>query len=371
MKKFVFVFLLTLFSIGGFNIVNAETIPKSETVSDQTFKAGAYELISPIGNLTKVEDQSENGFSDFVNLIIRIAIALAGAFAVLTIIFSGVQYMGSDSVWEKGESKGKMTAAIGGLILLFCSYLILYTINPDLVNIKIGGAKLSEGDWAEFNPAAEYRLSKEPVGNFQRKTYYEKIKALAPKYEIPHCILQVVVQRESQGNPNVIGHDENAPLPNSVSARRNFVSSGKKYSGATFNASDTSLGTNSSFLNDDHKTGDIYTASNPSRDDLGLDWRFSHGVGLMQFTFKGDGNYICRVSPISKTKICPKDMYDPDKAINAGAELMQYFFKKCKGDVENTFKAYGSGSCNSTNKFAVSESKKRKGLYDACVAQDK
>ncbi len=144
------IFVIGIIFISQFSFAqNTDTTLKSETVSDQTFKAGAYELISPIGNLTKVEDQSENGFSDFVNLIIRIAIALAGAFAVLTIIFSGVQYMGSDSVWEKGESKGKMTAAIGGLILLFCSYLILYTINPDLVNIKIGGAKLSEGDWED------------------------------------------------------------------------------------------------------------------------------------------------------------------------------------------------------------------------------
>lgn len=148
-------FLKTLFIVGLLFISqftfaqNTDNTLKSTTVEETTFKAGSYELISPIGNLTEVKDQSENGFSDFVNLIIRIAIALAGAVAVLTIIAAGIQYMGSDSVWEKGESKSRMTTAIGGLILLFCSYLILYTINPDLVNIKIGGMKLNEGDWED------------------------------------------------------------------------------------------------------------------------------------------------------------------------------------------------------------------------------
>ncbi len=377
MKKFLFFVILVLFTVGIFNITSAQNtdpnnIPQAQTVEKTTFKAGSYELISPIGNLTEVKDQSENGFSDFVNLIIRIAIALAGAVAVLTIIAAGIQYMGSDSVWEKGESKSRMTTAIGGLILLFCSYLILYTINPDLVKIKIGGMKLDEGDWAEFNPAVEYRLSKEPVGNFTRSKYYDNIKTAAAKYTAPHCIAQVVIQRESRGISGLIGHDENAPLPNSIKARREFVSSGQKYSGEKFNSGDTTLGTKGSFLNNDHITGDIYSASNSSKADLGLDWRFSHGIGLMQFTFFPKNNtYVCRTTALTKTSMCPKDMYDPNKAIQAGVELLEYNFKKCKGDVENTFKAYGSGNCTTTNKFAVSESKKRKGLYDACVAQDK
>jgi len=143
--KILFIIIICLISTTLFAQDTSTTL---KAVTDVEFKSGSYELISPIGNLTKVADQSPGGFSEFVNLLITIAIALAGAIAVIMIIIAGIQYMGTGSVWEKGESKTKATAAIGGLILLLCSYIILNTINPDLVNIRIGGfSKIDEGKW--------------------------------------------------------------------------------------------------------------------------------------------------------------------------------------------------------------------------------
>ena len=42
-----------------------------------------------------------------------------------------------------------MTSAIIGLVLLLTSYFILFNINPDLVNIRIGGLRVSEEEWAK------------------------------------------------------------------------------------------------------------------------------------------------------------------------------------------------------------------------------
>jgi len=133
------------------SVVKANELP-TPTVAP-TGTAGSYELISPIGNISSIKDQDPAGLSGFINLLIKIAIAMAGAIAVVIIIVNGIQYMGTGSVWEKGESKAKMGTAIGGIILLLCSYIILYTINPDLVNIKIGIGKGTEQKWKKFDEA--------------------------------------------------------------------------------------------------------------------------------------------------------------------------------------------------------------------------
>ncbi len=166
-KLFIIIFILTSIVFLG-NITHAEELPTAKTYTEQTgidASAGSYELISPIGNLSKIQDVSDNGFSDFVNLLIRIAIALAGAIAVVMLIIGGIQYMGTDSVWEKGESRSRMTSAIIGLVLLLTSYFILFNINPDLVNIRIGGLRVSEEEWekVEFDKGVRPWIGSTPV----------------------------------------------------------------------------------------------------------------------------------------------------------------------------------------------------------------
>ncbi len=143
---FIFTFLFSLLLITNF--CNAQNDPVIKATTTPTYSASSYELINPIGNISEVKDQDAGGLSNFFNLLIKIAIALAGAIAVVMIIVGGIQYMGTDSVWEKGESVSRMTGAVGGIVLLLCSYLILYTINPDLVNIKIGIKRVMEEEWS-------------------------------------------------------------------------------------------------------------------------------------------------------------------------------------------------------------------------------
>ncbi len=388
MKK-AFLILLITFSIalGGTHVLAQET-PKATTDGSKGLvdaSPSGYQLITPIGNLDKIEDQTPNGLSDYINLIIKIVIALAGAIAVVIIIINGIQYMGTDSVWSKSESKLKIGGAIGGIVLLLASYLILYTINPDLVNIKIGITKVSEKEW-DYDALSEskiYRLGNLGNSQFKRTDYYDKIKAFVnnSKYseytdKLPHCIVQVAALRESGGNPSLVGHDEDAPLTG-VPSRKTFVISGKKQSGETFTPNNNLI-TDRSFFNDDHKPGNIYSAKNPTADEyLGLDWRFSHGIGMFMITFYPEGsnkgpNYNKgTVTTITKKPVSIKDMFNADKAIEAGTELLQYNYKRCKQDVYKTFAAYQGGDCNDDSDTIRRESQIRKTMYDQCVAQDK
>jgi len=380
-KLFVVFFILTGVFFSVSITTKAEDLPTAKTYTEQTginASAGSYELISPIGNLSKIPDVSDNGFSDFVNLLIRIAIALAGAIAVVMLIIGGIQYMGTDSVWEKGESRSRMTSAIIGLVLLLTSYFILFNINPDLVDIRIGGLRVTEGEWEKISFGGQYRLSQTSGTSktFTRTKFYDKIKEVSkrPEYNINHCLLQVAIQRESGGAEGLVGHDEDAPS-SGIKSRKDFIASGKRYKGSTFPI-DNSLITKSSHLNDDHGTSSIYSASNPAAEDLGLDWRFSHGVGMFGVTFYPEGNsygdYKKGVYSTSLKKwIKPKDLFNTDTDIAMAAEIMAKNNKACSGDIENTYRKYGSGECTGRNAFTNTEAPLRKNLFDQCVTQDK
>jgi hypothetical protein len=53
------------------------------------------------------------------------------------ILLGGVQYMTSEAMGSKEAGKEKIKNALWGLRLAIISWLILSTINPDLLNISI------------------------------------------------------------------------------------------------------------------------------------------------------------------------------------------------------------------------------------------
>ena len=86
--------------------------------------------LAPLPGLTDKPD-----LTSYVNAGIRIGIGLAALLAVIMIVIGGIEYMGSDSFSQKDEGKKRITAAVGGLVLILGSFLILNIINPDLVRV--------------------------------------------------------------------------------------------------------------------------------------------------------------------------------------------------------------------------------------------
>jgi hypothetical protein len=67
----------------------------------------------------------------------QFGLALAAALAVIMIVWGGVEIMLSESVFKKEDGRKKIWDAIWGLGLALVSWLILYTINPDILNFKL------------------------------------------------------------------------------------------------------------------------------------------------------------------------------------------------------------------------------------------
>lgn len=74
--------------------------------------------------------------ADFLSKVFNFGIAIAVALSVIMIAWGGIQYMTTDSWTGKEDGKGKVENAFYGLALALISWLILYTINPNLVSFR-------------------------------------------------------------------------------------------------------------------------------------------------------------------------------------------------------------------------------------------
>ncbi len=92
----------------------------------------AYVPLEPISDVYKQTPGPQN-FSEFLGSIFKISIILAALWAVGALIFGGVVYMFSEIINKKALAKKRIEAALWGLLLLIGAWLILNTINPQLL----------------------------------------------------------------------------------------------------------------------------------------------------------------------------------------------------------------------------------------------
>ncbi|MBI2618029.1 hypothetical protein HYW58_01095 [Candidatus Kaiserbacteria bacterium] len=88
--------------------------------------------LSPIPGVT-----SGTSFSGFLNAAFKIGLAAVAVFAVVWITYGGLEYMTTDSIMGKTSGKERIQNAIIGLLIALLIWVILYTINPNLLNFDI------------------------------------------------------------------------------------------------------------------------------------------------------------------------------------------------------------------------------------------
>lgn len=114
---------------------NTET-GDANTVVECIETDGSYCLLEPIPEFGD-KITPEMSFSSYVNTLIRLILGVVGVVVVVTFVYGGIMWMGTDSIFKKTDAKERMENAIIGTLLLLSAYIILNTINPNLVNIKI------------------------------------------------------------------------------------------------------------------------------------------------------------------------------------------------------------------------------------------
>jgi hypothetical protein len=120
---------------------------------------------------------------EYVKYIFNFAIWIAGALALVFIIIGGVKYLlstGNPSL--QGDARNQILSALLGLVIILSSYLLLTTINPELVFFKTPSLS--------YVPTKNYPgawLCKEKVFGFEN---YEEMEEGSEKKELARKINQ-------------------------------------------------------------------------------------------------------------------------------------------------------------------------------------
>ncbi len=112
--------------------------------------------------------------SDYVRYLFNFAIGIAGLIVFGVIVFSGVQViMSAQNPAALGEAKSRIMDAIIGLIVILGSYILLTTINPQLIliNPKLAGANTGITLTDKQGQSITYKVTQIDLGDFQPVSY--------------------------------------------------------------------------------------------------------------------------------------------------------------------------------------------------------
>ncbi len=94
-----------------------------------------YTLLEPIMGVTAINTASD--LATFFNFLFKMLIGLCSLLAVIMIIIGGIEYLTTEAFTGKSNARERIENAVTGLVLLAAVYLILYTINPNLLRLNI------------------------------------------------------------------------------------------------------------------------------------------------------------------------------------------------------------------------------------------
>jgi hypothetical protein len=135
MKKLLPIIFLSIFFLAPFAAVQAaDTNP---CISPGSGKGNlGYCPLEPIGGIT-LTDTASADLPALLKWLFKIIFSVTALLAVVMLVLGGIETMVSSVASVKTRGKERAWAALYGLLILAGSYLILYTINPDLVRLNL------------------------------------------------------------------------------------------------------------------------------------------------------------------------------------------------------------------------------------------
>ncbi len=288
------------------------------------------------------DGESSSLLAQYISGVYRYAVSIVAIVSAIMFIYGAFLYLVSGATSQQIQ-KGKdiMLDAVVGLILVLSATAILRTVNPatiDLSKLNItaiqtielesipteilkslqktanqsspqfgastpisqedqkfeGDPKLLSGSGPANIPDGGVPVPEVPDPNKDSmEILLPYVVAQAKAYGVHPCWVIVTISQESKWRLAAIGHDENFNFRGVlVRARLKFLRSGVKASKATFSSgipADCTKGKVSDTVRQacyDEAAEPIFNDDKITNvpPDFGLDWRFSHGIGLGQAT---------------------------------------------------------------------------------------
>ncbi|MDP3958074.1 MAG: pilin [bacterium] len=115
----------------------------------------SYTLLEGLPGIGKTIALGPGGLSSYLQTVFNLGIGIAVALAVVMIVIGGAQYLSTDAVFGKEEGKEKLTHAVWGLILALGVFIILNTVNPDILKSSLT-LELKQVAKQRFEPGEPY-----------------------------------------------------------------------------------------------------------------------------------------------------------------------------------------------------------------------
>lgn len=96
-----------------------------------------YTLLQPLEVPGQGTVETTADLNSYLNLAVKVILGVAGVLAVIMIMIGGIQYLSTDAIGGKSEGREKISGALWGIAIALVSWIILNTINPDLLNVRI------------------------------------------------------------------------------------------------------------------------------------------------------------------------------------------------------------------------------------------
>lgn len=134
MRWYISLFLLTSFTIPA--SVYAETACRSEVRGHCVKIAETAQALVPGIEFLQIPILGTNKVGPVLLALYVFAMSLVGISALVMLVIAGFWYLtAGDNTGRMGQAKTWMGNAVFGLVLALLSFLILYTLNPDLTNL--------------------------------------------------------------------------------------------------------------------------------------------------------------------------------------------------------------------------------------------
>lgn len=98
----------------------------------------------PLAPLPGLKDGAEVDFVTYAGAAISFVIGFSAVLAVLVLVYGGFMYMTGEAINTKKEGADTMKNAVYGLLLILASWIILNTINPNLLNLNLNVCKVGD-----------------------------------------------------------------------------------------------------------------------------------------------------------------------------------------------------------------------------------
>ena len=181
-------------------------------IGDDFKTTGTYDVSKKVGD--KLQSTL---LSKYIVPIYKYAIGIVGILAAVVLMFGGVLWITAGGNNERiSSAKSWIAASLSGLVLALCSYMILYTVNPNLVEFKpiettvvnktvVGCCKIDENNGKSYVTRSECdRLAKNGWGgegtlwDSTAKKCAIEVKGCCKKYKVDK--ISQCVQKDTEAD---------------------------------------------------------------------------------------------------------------------------------------------------------------------------